>query len=254
MTSAASTRVSCVRSFRKSESRSPGWPLVSSYALVIAMSWLVAIAVPTPTFAQSAAPLTHAAPIWELSPYVGVARHSPVTRLGLTPDRNHLFLGLHLTGTFVSWRRLSVAYSPEMVPLLLVSNTPTYTTTTEFQGSRPVQVKHITGRGVAAGFALSPLGLETQVRLTSALRVYGHAAAGAAWFRRDVPEPDSRAVNYTFEYGGGLQYRWRPAWALRAGYKFHHLSNAGSGATNPGLNGHVVTVGVARRLGHGHGR
>src|SRR6266850_2716076 len=116
-------------------------------------------------------------PRWELGPYVGVARHSLVgTHLGVTPDRNHLFLGLHATFPFVRSRRWTLSYAPEAVPLLLISNNPKY---------RDLQAAggHITvedGRGPVAGFAISPMGLESQIRLTSRWRGYAAGAAGGA--------------------------------------------------------------------------
>ncbi len=207
------------------------------------------LAFSVPALSQDAAPLTHAGPVWEVGPYLGVARHSPVTHLGRTPDRSHLFVGVHITGTFLRWRRVSLAYAPEVVPLLLVSRTPRYSTTIEIQGSQRVELKQVTGSGVAAGFALSPLGMESQLALARGWRMFGNLAAGAVWFDRDVPEPYTRAFNYTFEFGAGLQTAVSDRWSLRSGYTFHHLSNAGSGQINPGLNGHVVTVGIARRLG-----
>lgn len=218
-------------------------------ALAALRCFLACFAVTVPALAQSIERPTHDAPVWEVGPYLGLAAHSPITSLGRTPDRNHLFLGIHATATFLSWHRLSLAYAPDAVPLLLVTNTPTYTKTTETRDGRTVQIKQVTGRGVAPGFALSPLGMETQIALTTNLRAFTEVAAGGVWFGRDVPEPNSRAVNYTFEVGGGMQQRIGPRWLLRAGYKFHHLSNAGSGEINPGLNAHVITVGFARRLG-----
>src|SRR6266446_8498284 len=66
-------------------------------------------------------------PRWEVGPYVGVARHSLVgTHLGMTPDLNHLFIGLHVTAPFVRSRRWTLSYAPEVVPLLLISNNPKY--------------------------------------------------------------------------------------------------------------------------------
>src|SRR5437773_5765595 len=66
-------------------------------------------------------------PRWEAGPYVGVARHSLVgTHWGVTPDRNHLFIGVHITVNMVRSRRWTFGYAPEVVPLLLISNNPKY--------------------------------------------------------------------------------------------------------------------------------
>ena len=183
---------------------------------------------------------------WEVGPYVGVARHSLVgTHLGVTPDRNHLFLGLHGTVRFVGWRRWILGYAPEVVPLLLISNNPKY---------RDIQVGsgHITvedGRGPVAGFAISPIGLESQIRLTSRWRGYAAGAAGGVWFTRAVPTARSRAFNYTFEVGGGLLWQYRSRESLRVGYKFHHLSNLYTAPNNPGIDGAVFLLGFDRAIG-----
>jgi len=174
-------------------------------------------------------------------PYVGVARHSLVgSHLGVTPDRDHLFLGVH--GTWNVWRtgRWAVGYAPEVVPLLLISNNPTYETVTLPGGERRM---FEVGTGVVAGFAISPIGVEGQVRLATRWRVYGAGAAGGVWFTRDVPVAYSRQFNYTFEVGGGALWNVRPRESLRFGYKFHHLSNAYTALQNPGIDGAVLLFG-----------
>ena len=99
---------------------------------------------------------------WEVGPYVGIARHSLVgTHLGVTPDRNHLFLGVHATVPFIRWRRWTFSYAPELVPLLLISNNPTYRYLQQ-PGGGPVVVEN--GRGPVAGFAVSPIGLEARIQ------------------------------------------------------------------------------------------
>ena len=186
---------------------------------------------------------------WEVGPYGGVARHSLVgTHLGVTPDRNHLFLGLHGTLRFVRSRRWTLSYAPEAVPLLLISNNPKY---------RDLQAAggHITvedGTGPVAGFAISPMGLESQIRLTSRWRGYAAGAAGGVWFTRAVPTAHSRAFNYTFEVGGGLLWQYRSRESLRVGYKFHHLSNLYTAPDNPGIDGAVFLLGFDRVIGSHH--
>jgi hypothetical protein len=186
---------------------------------------------------------------WAVGPYVGVARHSLVgTHLGVTPDRNHLFLGLHATVRFVRSRRWILSYAPEVVPLLLISNNPKYR---DIQvGGRPITFED--GRAPVAGFAISPIGLESQIRLTSRWRGYAAGAAGGVWFTRAVPTAQSRAFNYTFEVGGGLLWKYRSRESLRVGYKFHHLSNLYSAPDNPGIDGAVFVVGIDRAIGSHH--
>lgn len=189
-------------------------------------------------------------PRWEVGPYVGVARHSLVgTHLGVTPDRNHLFIGVHITVNTVRSRRWTLGYAPEAVPLLLISNNPKYR---QVPDAVDGQITVEEGRGPVAGFAISPIGLEAQIRLTSRWRAYTAGAAGGVWFAREVPRAYSRAFNYTFEVGGGLRWQYRSRESLRVGYKFHHLSNLYTAPNNPGIDGAVFLLGLDRAIGSHH--
>jgi hypothetical protein len=188
----------------------------------------------------------------EIGPYVGVARHSPAGHhFGVVPDRNHLFLGVELTMNAVRTTRWAFGLAPEIVPLLIVSNNPTYRSVSTARGGRFIIED---GRRSVTGFAVSPLALQAQVRITSRLRAYASGAGGVVWFSRAVPVADSRAFNYTFELGGGVRWQVRPRESLRIGYKFHHLSNAYTAPQNPGLDAKVFLIGYERALGSDQGR
>ena len=186
-------------------------------------------------------------PRWEINPYVGLARHSPVgTRLGVIPDRNHLFLGVHTVLNLLGSDRWAFGYAPEVVPLLLVSNNPKYRT---FSASNGRKFMFENGRGLVAGFAISPIGFEGKVRVAPHWQAYGAGAMGGVWFTREVPVAYSRTFNYTFEFGGGVRWAYRPHVSLRVGYKFHHLSNAYTARANPGLDANVFLFGFDRAIG-----
>jgi opacity protein-like surface antigen len=188
-------------------------------------------------------------PPWEIEPYVGIAWNSPAgTHLGTTPNRDHLFVGVHITATLLRWRRFAIAYAPELVPLLVVSNNPIYHTVSA-QGLLSYRV--VDGRKAVAGMGLSPVGFETRVHLGSHLRLYSASAAGIVMFTRSTPVPDARSFNFTFEVGGGGEYRIRRGLWLRVGYKFHHLSNGNSAQENPGVDANVWMIGLARAVGKG---
>lgn len=208
---------------------------------IAAVAWCVGQ--PVAARAQVPDPL----PNWELTAYVGGAHSSPVgTHLGAVPDRDHFFVGLHLTANLIRRERWSVGWAPEVVPLLLVTNNPTYQQVEipEYgvfyfpDGAKPVY-----------GFAVSPIGVEGQLRVSTSWRLYAAGAAGIAWFTRDVPVPGALSDPFTVEWGGGAIWQFGKSDALRAGYKFHHLSNAYRSEQNPGLDANVVLVGWTRRLG-----
>ena len=196
-----------------------------------------------PVHAQAdTTPAAPPAPQWEITPYLGGAVNSPGGWfLGITPGRNHLFVGVHATVNIVRRERWTFAYAPEVVPLLVVTGNP-----------RLVEIRDENGEGLfagdpgpVAGFAVSPLGLEYQRELSARWRYFGALAGGVVWFSRDVPVPFARSFNYTFEYGGGVLWRRTPRTSLRFGYKFHHLSNNYTATENPGLDGHVFMFGVS---------
>ena len=84
---------------------------------------------------------------WTVGPYTGGSFVSPVgTHWGITPDRRHLFIGLHATIPIIDRPRWSFRYAPELVPLLVVTNNPTDDRTLDGDGVP------ITGQGrVQAG-------------------------------------------------------------------------------------------------------
>jgi lipid A 3-O-deacylase PagL len=186
-------------------------------------------------------------PRWEIGPYVGIARHSPGGhRFGLTSDRDHLFVGLRAVLTLAASRRVALGYAPEVVPLLLLSNNPTYGA---FSTSDGQTIRFEEGHGLVAGMAVSPVGVEGKVRLGRQWQGYGGAAMGVVWFTREVPGLYARRFNFTLECGGGLRWQYGSRSSLRFGYKFHHLSNADTALANPGVDGNVFIVGVDRTLG-----
>ena len=182
------------------------------------------------------------APRVEITPYAGVAFDSAGgTYLGIIPDRNHLFLGAHMTVAVVRKPRWTFAYAPEIVPLLVVSDNP-----------HVVELRDSFGTYLAAGdpgpvfgFGFSPLGAEVQRAISSHTRLFGAFAGGVMWFTRPTPTIFARKFNYTLEYGGGIQWRHSHRTAWRLGYKFHHLSNNYTAYDNPGLDGHVFFAGVS---------
>ncbi len=197
-------------------------------------------------------------PNLEFTTYTGVAVHSPVGKhLGIIPNRDHLFLGIHPTWMLAHNRRWSIHWAPE-VALLLVSDNPTYQRTAdpeafaqyEVPGGLYVAPGYVAiGQNAVAGFAVSPVGVEGQLRTSTRWRLYAAGAAGAVWFTRDVPLPGTRAFNFTFEFGGGAICQLTDRSALRIGYKFHHLSNAYTVPVNPGLDANVWVVGWQHTFG-----
>lgn len=218
--------------------------------LIVAAALVLALAIASAAAAQSPPADARAVerPL-ELEPYVGIARHSPVDDfLGRTPDRSHVFVGVHITAAIARWRRLTIGYAPETA-LIVLSDNPTYFEETFTSKHGAETVPRSDGFAPVAGFAMSPVGFEGRVRLGSRWRVYGATAAGFVMFTRPTPVTLARRFNYTLEFGGGVDFRIHAEWWLRAGYKFHHFSNAFSAIENPGVDANVLVVGVGHAVG-----
>lgn len=184
---------------------------------------------------------------WEVAPFVGYAQNSPVgTSWGVTPDRDHLFLGVHLATPVLRLGRVVLSYAPNVTPFVRLTNNPRYRDMSGPDGGPPIRV--LDGRGPVYGAGLAPLGLQLRVPLHDRLAVQAGGAAGGLWFTRAVPHGNARAFNYTLEWGGALALRLRERSGLQVGYKFHHLSNYYSASSNPGVDGHVFYAGYSFRM------
>jgi hypothetical protein len=189
-------------------------------------------------------------PLWHVGPYFGTAHNSPGgEKWGAISDRDHYFLGVRGSAPVLRLRGFTLAYSPEVVPLLVITNNPTYRTITVIRGGATRRVQVENGTALVAGAGLSPLACEALLRLTPQVQIYCAAAVGMIWFTREVPVANSKAYNYTSALGGGLLWEYRARRRIRLGYMFHHLSNGWSATENPGLDGDVFYLGWESLVG-----
>jgi hypothetical protein len=78
------------------------------------------------------------------------------------------------------------------------------------------------------------------------LAPYVELGFGGVFTRAPVPE-GTQSANFIGHGGFGL--RWRPAarLALVTAYRFQHISNGNHLRVNPGVNAHMVWLGLSRR-------
>lgn len=95
------------------------------------------------------------------------------------------------------------------------------------------------------GAGVMPLGLRITASPSGRLGGYVMGALGAILFTRGVPAGNTFPLNLVVEGGFGLRGRLTERVDVEAGYKLHHLSNAGLGDANPGLDSKVFLVGLA---------
>lgn len=177
---------------------------------------------------------------WRFGAFVGGAHNSPIhPRLGTTPGRDHLFIGLQAQTTVLKIGASRVSYGVQLLPAVVIRgrSAPIY-----YEGALDDEGL-VPGSDNAYAWAVSPFAVEVAVPFGSRIAIYGAAAGGLIFFSRPFPVPEAKKSNFTVEYGGGLLVRTgRKTW-LQAGYKYHHLSNAYRELVNPGIDAHVGYVG-----------
>ena len=75
--------------------------------------------------------------------------------------------------------------------------------------------------------------------------LYPYAFAGGGVLYVDLGLPTmKRRLDFSYQGGTGIQYLLGRDWALTAEYRYHHVSNAGTGEPNEPLNSSKVLFGV----------
>lgn len=193
-----------------------------------------------PSDSSSVVHANEASAQWLVGPFIGYAHNSPVSQLlGITPGRDHLFLGLQATTEILRLGPLRASYAVQLLPLVVISGR---SAPLDYDGEE-------SGRGLLPGpdrayaVGASPFGFEIATATDRRVAVYGATAAGGLIFTRPFPVPEARQFNFTLEYGGGVMVRITQQRWLKLGYKYHHLSNAYTAKVNPGLDGNVFYAG-----------
>jgi len=97
--------------------------------------------------------------------------------------------------------------------------------------------------GRARGAGVSPLGWRWNFDGRGALMPYVEVGGGALWTSRPIPD-GTTGSNFTSYAGLGVRVMRARGYGLIASYRLHHISNGNRLRRNPGVNAHLLTVGV----------
>ena len=164
----------------------------------------------------------------EFSLWAGGSPDSAVF-IGKTPDRSLLLVGLRYGRILAAWDSVSLEYTFDIIPAAVVFE--------------PERVRR--GSSTIYGAGLSPLGLKINFGQQSWIKPFVGASGGFLYFEDEVPVPRSSRFNFTAELGLGVQFFLTPKSAVTIGYKYHHISNAGTARRNPGLDSNVIYAGFS---------
>jgi len=89
---------------------------------------------------------------------------------------------------------------------------------------------------------VSPLGQKMNFFPRRRVQAYLAANGGLLASTRNIPVDQAELFNFTFEFGGGVEWYAgaRRSWAVD--YRYHHLSNGYRGIQNPGIDNGVVRL------------
>jgi hypothetical protein len=142
----------------------------------------------------------------------------------------------------------ALSFYMELMPVIVVDRVPRYHTAMQWQppGGPMVGTKVWDAPAMVYGAGVTPAGVQLYGNVTRMVSLFGNLSGGVAWFTRDMPVPDARRLNFLLDVGGGIRVARDGGSALLLGFKFHHMSNAGLGRENPGIDGNVVYAGLSK--------
>jgi opacity protein-like surface antigen len=125
-------------------------------------------------------------------------------------------------------RRFALRYVAEFVPLSLVGDP-------QLNGQRVY----------AYGIGGSPTGIQVNWVRYHRIQPFLASGGGFLFFNRQLF--GATQLNFTVQVGIGMELFRSDRHSLGIGYQYHHISNANLGRDNPGMDSHVVFVGVTFR-------
>jgi len=143
----------------------------------------------------------------------------------------HLFLsGVRLTSRLFTAPHLFIAGNLDLKPLAIYSR------------NSPNGRQYTYGGGGSIGLQFAP-------RLGWRWQPYFDIDGGLLCFTRDIPLPNTRRVNMTFDFGPGALIHLRGNNAMRTGVWLFHFSNGNTAPRNwnPGFDGFMLYVSYTYR-------
>jgi hypothetical protein len=95
----------------------------------------------------------------------------------------------------------------------------------------------------AQGF--SPVGLQYSFRPGRGIQPFVSSTAGYIFSTRPIPTSESGSFNFTFDFGGGIEFFHSRTRSIQVEYRFHHISNHYTADVNPGIDNGVVKLSYA---------
>jgi hypothetical protein len=89
---------------------------------------------------------------------------------------------------------------------------------------------------------LSPAGIRVNLMPAKRLQLTFSTFAGYMFASQEVPVPNAGAFNFTFEFGGGLEWYRTRTQSVRLEYQVQHYSDKQTSTENPGVDSGLVKL------------
>ncbi len=178
-------------------------------------------------------------PRHELQFFAGYSPDS-VTVIGSEPDRSFTLAGFSYGYLCRQTKAVNVYFTPAIMPVAVL-RVPTQI----IYRFDPFSQRQVQAHSVY-GFAIAPLGFTFEFgrrRVSPFLETMGGVIAST----EPIPEnqPGASGLNFLFDFGGGVRFHARKNRAVTLGYRFLHISNAGTTGFNPGVDNNVIYAGYS---------
>jgi hypothetical protein len=97
------------------------------------------------------------------------------------------------------------------------------------------------GRQWTFGEGFSPLGFKANFLPRRSIQPILTVLGGYMFATRPIPVSDASSANFTFSVGAGLEFYRSATRSIRAEYRYHHTSNAGT-ADDPGIDNQLIQI------------
>lgn len=180
--------------------------------------------------------------------WTGFSFNSPIGwKSGIALNREVFLLGMWYGRRVKQYPKFEVTYKVELLPVAIVTKVPKIQHIEEYYPDGHLRSRatvFIEGSSVY-GAGVSPIGLGLNVGNHSRIRFLSSFSLGVFLFSKDVPVPYAGLVNFTFAFGGGVDFKVRERMFISVGYIYRHLSNADLSRNNPGLDANVFRMGIS---------
>lgn len=165
---------------------------------------------------------------------------------GVSSNRRLGLLALRYGRAIHSWQNISLEYTVDIFPLVLVDQPTVMTIYTP--GPPPLTIYQDIGREAVYGGGINPIGLKLNFLHQRRFEPYLGSSLGLVTSVRPIPldVPGEDQFNFTFDFQAGFE-RFNSsrnrAWMF--GYRYQHISNAYRSSINPGMDGNVIYFGYS---------